>query len=79
MKSMSDPLFMVRMQAAIDAGFLYACGVALPEAIRQTVARMRLLFGEGVPRELVEVVVTVGYCARAVKALGAQSRLSKDR
>lgn len=60
---MGHPLFMARMQSAMD-GVLHAMmGANLGDAIRKTVPRIRTLFGEGIPRELIEVAVTVGYCS----------------
>jgi hypothetical protein len=62
---MDHPLFMARMQAGIDGQFLAMAEVGLPEAIARTIPRIRELFGEGIPRELVEVAVTVGYCSNS--------------
>lgn len=53
---MDHPLFMVRMQARIDAGMSAAAGVPLADALRSTRARMQDLFGE-VPLALVDSAV----------------------
>ena len=59
---MGHRFVMVRMQSAMDAHFHFRRRAPLGEAIRSTVARMRELFGPDVPREIVEVSVTVHYC-----------------
>lgn len=59
---MDHPYVMARMQSGIDALFLRAEGVCLGEALATTVPRMRELFGDDIPREIVEVAVTLAYC-----------------
>ena len=61
---MDHPLVMARMQAGIDGVILAAEGVTLEEAIKSTIPRIRMLFGDDIPRELIEVAVTVAFCSR---------------
>ena len=61
---MDHPLFMVRMQARIDAGWAAADGVPLAEALRSIRARMQDLFGD-VPLALVDSTVTEVFAQHA--------------
>ena len=67
---MDHPLFMARMQAIIDGQLVAVVGVSLPEAIATTIPRIRALFGEDIPRERIEVAVTVGLCSRLEAPIG---------
>lgn len=58
---MDHPLFMIRFQSGIDARFLYQGGVPIQDAIQQTVKRMRFLFGDNIPEELVRTAVSLVY------------------
>lgn len=58
---MDHPLFMVRFQSRIDAGLLYQNGTPIQDAIQLTVKRMRFLFGDDVPEELVRTTVSLVY------------------
>lgn len=60
---MDHPLVMARMQAGIDGVISATAGDTLEEAIQRAIPRIRMLFGEDIPRELIEVMVTVGYCS----------------
>lgn len=60
---MQHPLSMARFQAGVDGVLLAGMGISLGDAIQRTVPRIRDLFGEGIPRELIEVAVVVGYCS----------------
>ncbi len=61
---MDHPLFMVRIQARMDAGRAWAEGVPLAAALRAIRARMQDLFGE-VPLALVDAVVSECYAQHA--------------
>lgn len=58
---MDHPLFMVRFQSRIDAGSLYHNYTPLQNAIQSTVKRMRDIFGDDIPEELVRTAVTLVY------------------
>ena len=58
---MNHPLFMVRFQSSVDAGLLYKNGVPVQDAIQSTLERMRGLFGDDIPEELVRTTVTLVY------------------
>lgn len=58
---MDHPIFMVRFQSRIDAGFCIQDGVPLKDAIQITLARMRDLFGDDFPDELVRTAVSLEY------------------
>lgn len=69
---MGDPLVMARFQATINGVLLAAKSIPLEEAIRCTVPRIRAIFGENIPGELIEVAVTVGYCSRPEAPISPQ-------
>jgi len=58
---MDHPLFMIRFQSRIDAGLDYQKGTPLKDAIQSTVKRMRFLFGDDIPEELVKTAVSLVY------------------
>src|ERR1700693_1016177 len=58
---MDHPIFMVRFQSGIDAGLLFQNGTPLKDAIQSTVQRMRFLFGDDIPEELVRTTVSLVY------------------
>ena len=62
---MDHPLFMVRFQSRIDAGFDFQNGKPIQDAIQSTVKRMRLLFGDDIPEELVRTTVSLVYAENA--------------
>ena len=38
-------------------------GTPLGEALRRSVPRIRAIYGQDIPREVIEAAVTLGYCA----------------
>jgi len=66
---MDHPLFMVRTQSRIDAGWAAQEGVPLADALRTIRARMQALFGD-VPIALVDATVTTTYLACSNRARG---------
>ena len=58
---MDHPIFMVRFQSRIDAGLVYQNGTPLNDAIQLTIIRMRFLFGDDIPEELVRTTVSLVY------------------
>ena len=61
---MDHPLFMVRTQSRMDAGWAADDGVPLADALRTIRARMQQLFGD-VPLALVDTTVFEVYAVRA--------------
>lgn len=55
-------LFSVRTKAGMDASLLRRDGVPLPEALRRVWEGERETFGDGIPREVVDVAVTLDFC-----------------
>jgi len=64
---MDHPLFMARTQSWMDAGLLYRNGTAIQDAIQSTVKRMRNLFGDNIPEELVRTSVFLVYAEEEAK------------
>ena len=59
-----DPVLFAKMQGGLD-GLRHAReGTPLGEALKRSVPRIRAMFGQDIPREVIEAAVTVGYCAR---------------
>src|SRR5271169_6833494 len=58
---MDHPLFMVRFQSRMDAGFLYRNGTPIRDAIQSTIKSMRNLFGDNISEEMVRTTVTLVY------------------
>ncbi len=76
---MDHPLFMVRFQSRIDAGLLYQNGTAIQDAIHATVKRMRGLFGDDIPEELVRTTISLVYAENdALQALQQQLKVLAD-
>lgn len=61
---MDHPIFMVRFQSRIDAGLDYQNGTPIQDAIQSTVKRMRFLFGDDIPEELVRTTVSLVYAEK---------------
>jgi hypothetical protein len=58
-----DPVLFAKMQSGLD-GLRHAReGTPLGEALRRSVPRIRAMFGQDIPREVIEAAVTMGYCA----------------
>lgn len=70
---MDHPLVMARIQAGIDGVTLAMAGLTLEEALRTTVPRIRMLFGDDFPREMIEVLVTAAYCSRPEACISRRS------
>jgi predicted kinase len=76
---MDHPLFMVRFQSRIDAGLLYQNGTPIQDAIHATVKRMRGLFGDDIPEELVRTTVSLVYAENdALRPLQQQLKVLVD-
>ncbi len=75
---MDHPLIMARMQATLDGIVLAMEGRSLDGALKRAVPRIRMLFGEDIPRELIEVRVTVGYCSSPHAPIPEQSKGDTD-
>ena len=65
---MEHPLFMVRTQSKIDAGWAADEGVPLADALPTIRARMQQLFGD-VPSALVDTTVVEVFAVRAAQGL----------
>lgn len=61
---MDHPLFKVRFQSRLDALSCLQSGMSLQDAIQTTLKRMRYLFGDGFPDEIVRTVVFLAYAER---------------
>jgi hypothetical protein len=72
---MDHPLFMVRTQSRIDAGWAADAGVPLADALRTIRARMQELFGD-VPLALIDASVTMTYleCSNNARGLNGGHR-----
>ena len=58
-----DPILFARMQSGLD-GLRHAReGTPLDVALRRSVPRIRAMFGQDIPREVIEAAVTIGYCS----------------
>lgn len=68
---MDHPLFMVRIQSRIDAGWAADDGVPLAEALRSIRARMKMLFGD-VPLALIDATVSGVYAMHAANPAGGK-------
>jgi hypothetical protein len=64
---MDHPLFMAQTQSWMDAGLLYRKGAPIRDAIQSTVNRMRSLFGDNMPDELVRTTVLLVYAEEEAK------------
>lgn len=65
---MDHPIFMAKMQAAIDAQFAAQQGLPIAKAIVSITARMRDLFGD-VPSALVAAQVSIVYASIVAASL----------
>ena len=58
---MDHLLAKAKFQSEVDATLHYLNSTSLKEAIGATIKRMRFLFGEGIPDELVRTTVSLTY------------------
>ena len=58
---MDHLLAKAKFQSEVDATLHYLNSTSLKEAIESTLKRMRYLFGEGIPDELVRTAVSLTY------------------
>ena len=58
---MGHPLAKIKFQSEVDATLHYQNSISLREAIRFTLKRMRFLFGDDIPDEIVRTAVSLVY------------------
>jgi hypothetical protein len=58
---MGHPLAKIKFQSEVDATLHYQNSTSLKEAIEGTLKRMRFLFGDNIPDELVRTAVSLTY------------------
>ncbi len=63
---MDHPLFMAKVQTAMDATFAAERGQPIEDALAVTRKRMRGLFGD-VPAALIDMEVTIAYARAAAR------------
>jgi hypothetical protein len=61
---MDHPLFALRFQTRLDAGFSYQSDVTLHDATTATLKRMREIFGDDIPEDLIRSTLSLVYAER---------------